>query len=276
VKPFDFFSVSVGYGNRSSLNNVLYSRFSDFSDLSKATFSTTLKVPTTSVELSTGYDLIGYRWDDLLMKTRSTFDTFSLRWSIYTETIYQIEKEKFYKTDWDINVGFGSFNHETKFTYRYDTTPAVDVVENKLSVKGKSFLFMERPDLSVKYTLSVQPFDILIVQARGSFYTGPARHAFSLTYMRSSYRLRASYELSNFDPSVKISFSGRLEPFQINSLELTMTKDLHCWGLVFETSFSTVGGFSLEKLSFKFFIKEFPKKSFSFDPITGSIGADVF
>jgi len=276
VKPFDFFSVSVGYGNRSSLNNVLYSRFSDFSNLSKATFSTTLKVPTTSVELSTGYDLIGYRWDDLLMKTRSTFDTFSLRWSIYTETIYQIEKEKFYKTDWDINVGFGSLNHETKFTYRYDTTPAVDVVENKMSVKGKSFLFMERPDLSVKYTLSVQPFDILIVQARGSFYTGPAKHAFSLTYMRSSYRLRASYELSNFDPSVKISFSGRLEPFQINSLELTMTKDLHCWGLVFETSFSTVGGFSLEKLSFKFFIKEFPKKSFSFDPITGSIGADVF
>jgi len=276
IKPLDFFSASIGYQNRASLNNVSHSSFSDFSDLSKVTLSTSLKVPTSSIELSTGYDLIGYKWDDLLIKTSSTFDFLSLRLSVYTETLYQIESEMFQRTNWDITVGFGSVNHETKFTYRYDRTPAVDMLENKLSIRGKGFLFMERPNLSVRYTLSVEPFDLLTIQAKGSFYTGPAKHAFSLTYTRSSYRLRASYELSDFDPSIKVSFSGKVQPFQISSLDLTITKDLHCWGLVFETSFSTVGGFNLEKLSFRFFIKEFPKKSFSFDPITGSIGADVF
>lgn len=276
LKPIDFFSLSLGYQNRASMNNILYAGFSDVSDLSKATFSTTLKIPTSSIEFSTGYDLIQYKWDDLLIKTNSTFDVFSLRWSIYTETVYQIEQEQFYKTDWNINLSYGSLNHETSFTYRYDRTPHVDVLENKLNVRGRSFLFMDRPDLSVRYTLSVQPFDLLTVQAKGSFYTGPAKHGFSVTYTQSSYRLRASYELSNFDPSVQVSFSGTLKPFMINSLDLTLSKDLHCWGLVFETSFSTVGGFSLEKLSFKFFIKEFPKKSFSFDPVTGSVGMDVF
>lgn len=276
LKPVDFFSISVGYQNRASLNNVTYSGFSDFSDLSKATFSAILRVPTSSFELSTGYDLIGFKWDDLLFKTTTTFDLFSLRFSLYTETVYLIESEKLDRTSWDINVGAGSFSHETKFTYRYDREVPVDVLENKLTIKGKSFLFMERPDLSVRYTLNVQPFDLLTLQAGGSFYTGPAKHAISLTYTRNSYRLRASYELSGFDPSVKVSFSGRIQPFQISSLDLAVTKDLHCWGLVFETSFSTVGGFSLEKLSFKFFIKEFPKKSFSFDPVTGSVGLDVF
>lgn len=276
LKPVDFFSVSLGYQNRASMNNILYAGFSDFSDLSKTTFSTTLKIPTSSVEFSTGYDLIQYKWDDLLIKTNSTFDIFSFRWTVYTETVYQIEQEKFHKTDWKINLGYGSFNHETSFTYRYDKTPHVDILENKLSVRGQNFLFMSRPDLAVNYTLNVQPLSLLTVQAKGSFYTGSARHSFSMAYTQSSYRLRASYELSSFDPSIQVSFSGTLKPFSVNSLELTLSKDLHCWGLVFETSFSTIGKFSLEKLSFKFFIKEFPKKSFSFDPITGSVGADIF
>ncbi|WP_041082655.1 YjgP/YjgQ family permease [Thermotoga profunda] len=274
-KPFDFLSLSAGYSRTGVITNNVYSGFSNDSEVSEITFLGKLNVPTTLFEVSTAYDLLTSTWDDLNLKTSTAFKIWQIGFSIYTNTIYQIEEGQFYKTDFDIDLSYGSLRHVTEFTYYYNKEDAIDMITNTLTVKGTNFLFMNNPNVKIIYKLDTH-FDLLSIEAKGSFYVDKAKHEFSGYYIKGSSRLRFSYNLSGFDPAIGFYISMNTQTFAINDLQFTLEKDLHCWGLVFESQFSIDPTFSIEKLAFKFYIKEFPKKTFTVDPVTGAFDMNVF
>lgn len=275
-KPFDFLSFSAGYSRTGVITNNVYSGFSNSSEVSKITFLGKLNVPTTLFEVSTAYDLLTSTCDDLYLKTSTAFKLWQMGFTVYTNTVYQIEQEQFYKTDFDIDFSYGTFRHVTEFTYFYNREEAIDMITNTLTIKGNDFFFMTNPNLRFVYKLNAQPFDLLSIEAKGSFYVDKSKHEFSGYYVKGSSRLRFSYNLSNFDPAIGFYISMNTETFAISDLKFTLEKDLHCWGLIFEGQFSVDPSFSVQKLSFKFYIKEFPKKTFTVDPITGTVDMNVF
>lgn len=274
-KPFDFLSFSAGYSRTGVITNNVYS-FSNSSEVSKINLLAKLNVPTTLFEVSTAYDLLTSTWNDLTIKTSTAFKMWQMGIAVYTNTVYQIEKEQFYKTDFDIDLSYSTFRHVTEFTYFYNQEKPIDIITNTLTVKGTDFLFMTNPDIKLVYKLNAYPFDLLSVEAKGIFYTGKAKHEFSGYYIKGSSRLRFSYNLSGFDPAIGLYINMNTETFAISDLKFTLEKDLHCWGLIFEGQFSVDPVFSVQKLSFKFYIKEFPKKTFTVDPLTGTFDTNVF
>ena len=275
-KPFDFLSLSTGYSGTGVIKNGAYSGFSNSSEVSQINLLAKLNIPTTLFDLSTNYDLLTSKWDDLYLKTSTAFKIWQVGIAAYTNTIYKIEEERLYKTDVDIDFSYSAFTHSTEFTYFYNREKPIDMITNTLTIKGTDFFFMTQPNVKLVYKLDIQPFDLLSIEAKGSFYTGKAKHEFSGYYVKGSSRLRFSYNLSGFDPAVGFYISMNTETLAVSSLKFTVEKDLHCWGLVFEGQFSADPSFSIEKLSFKFYIKEFPKKTFTVDPVAGTFDMNVF
>ncbi|MFN4189633.1 MAG: LptF/LptG family permease [Pseudothermotoga sp.] len=276
VKPSDFLSLSTSYSRTGVITNNVYSGFSNNSELSKITFLGRLNIPTTLFEVSTAYDLLGSKWDDLNLKTSTAFKAWQVGLAFYTNTVYQIEKKQFYKTSFNIDLSYSTLRHVTEFTYFYNREIPIDIITNTVTIKGKDFFFMTNPDVRLIYKLSAQPFDLLSIEGKGTFYVDKSKHEFSGYYVKGSSRLRFSYNLSGFDPSIGFSIDMNTKTFTISDLKFTLEKDLHCWGLIFEGQFAVDPTFSVQKLSFKFYIKEFPKKTFAVDPVSGVFDMNVF
>jgi len=152
---------------------------------------------------------------------------------------------------------------------------------------------MRTPSVKIVYKLSVepfdllsQPFDLLSLEAKGTFKIEKSSHQFSALYLKNSSRLNFSYKATGLDPNFSVSLSMKTDPLLVNRLEIGLEKNLHCWGMKLESSFKADPAFSVEKLSFKFYtveklsfkfyINEFPNKSFSFDPVQGEMDISVF
>lgn len=275
-KPFDFLNTSVSYSRVGVIKNDVYSSFSNASEKSEVGFLAKLNIPTTLFEFSTSYNLLTSKWDDLTIKSSSAFKVWQLGIGFYTNTVYKTEEKIFYRTDYDIDISYRSLRHVTEFTYYYNREQPVDIITNTLTIKGVDFFFMSNPNVRFVYKLSAQPFDLLSIETKGTFYVAKTYHEFSGYYLKGSSRLRFSYNLSGFDPTIGFHINMNTETLRISDLRISLEKDLHCWGLVFESQFSTDPTFSIQKLSFKFYIKEFPKKAFTVDPVTGAFDANVF
>ncbi len=276
LKPLNFLSFSTTYSRTGVLSNDIYSGFSNSEDESELQFLAKLNVPTTLFQFSTTYDLLNRQWDDLIFKTSTAFKLGSVGFALYSNTVYKTLSEKLYKTDFDFNVSYKTLKHTTEFTCYYGEQTPVDFITNTLTIKGMDFFFMKNPDLKIIYKLTPWPVDLLSVEAKGSFYVDETRHEFSGLYIKSSSRFRISYDFSGADPSFGVFLDLYTDSWTVESFDVTVKKDLHCWGLIFEGQFSADPAFSVEKLAFKFYIKEFPKKSFTVDPVTGDFNMDVF
>ncbi|AEH50645.1 permease YjgP/YjgQ family protein [Pseudothermotoga thermarum DSM 5069] len=275
-KPLGFFSFSTGFERLGVFASDDYRYFSNSQERAKITFNAKLNVPTTLFDASTSYDLISQLWDDLVLKSSSVFRVGPVNLTTFTTTIYKIEAGYFERTDYNIELTYLTLRHTTEFSYYYNKNVPVDMIKNTLRITGREFYQLKQPDIRVSYTVGLQPLVLLLIDGRGRFKVNETSHEFSFLYVAGSGALNLSYKLSEMDPSISLALDAKLRPFSIKSLGLKVEKDLHCWGLIFEGKFAIDPSFSVQKLSLTFFIKEFPKKSFTVDLYTGEFDLNVF
>ena len=275
-KPLKVMNFSVGYSRTEAFWVGTYSRFSNNKDSARINLSASLSVPTTIFGFSTHYDILENEWSKLNLTSDTKISIYDTSFLAKTRTIYDTKAQNFESTSFDIRFLWLSLSHKTQFTWKYNQERPVDFISNTLQIKGKDFFFMRTPSVKIVYKLSVEPFDLLSLEAKGTFKIEKSSHQFSALYLKNSSRLNFSYKATGLDPNFSVSLSMKTDPLLVNRLEIGLEKNLHCWGMKLESSFKADPAFSVEKLSFKFYINEFPNKSFSFDPVQGEMDISVF
>jgi len=231
----------------------------------------------TTISMATKYDFMKKErnWSDPKVETTSSFSIGSVDFSIKTSTLYKLYEPEKTTTKYTFSQAYGSLKNSVSFLYRYGEEKHVKEITDILKISGREFLFMRRPSLTLKTIFELETKKVKKSTLSGSFYIGKAKNKISLSYVKDSY-FKLTYGLSSFDPTVSISLTSkkRDSEWKMDKMTLKIGKSLHCWGMSFESSFGK--DLKVEKLAFKFYIKEFPDKGFSFDPKTGEFGFSLF
>lgn len=276
VKGFSF-SLSHNYINAFGESPESFSsgKNSNFLNISsKMTFPPLLN---TTISMKTKYDFMKKEknWSDPKIETTSSFSIGKIDFSIKTSTLYKLYEPKETTTKYTFSQTYGPLTNSISFLYRYGEEKHVKEITDILKISGREFLFMKKPSLTLKTIFDLETKKIKKSTLSGSFYIGKAKNKISLSYVKDSY-LELVYNLTSFDPTISISLTSkkRDDDWKIEKMTLKIGKNLHCWGMNFVGSFGE--DLKIEKLAFKFYIKEFPNKGFSFDPKTGEFGFNFF
>ncbi len=176
----------------------------------------------------------------------------------------------------------GKFSNVISFSYDQKSDSPVKEILDTFTTKKLDLYTFTNVKLSGQFKFGLVPeVRLKYFKIKGSFSAGKAKNGLALTYSSKSPSLSSislSYSLASFDPQIKLSLKGSRKDgeWSFNRISLSLKKDLHCWFVELAGTFRYSKGFLVDGLSFKFYIKEFPSKFFSYDLKSGVFNLNFF
>ncbi len=200
------------------------------------------------------------------------------------KSFYDYSEEKLGDISFKFSQSYfkGRFSNTISFVYRMDSSAPVSEIVDTFKTNKLDLYLLRNSKISGQFKLGIAENSVFLkyLRIKGGFSVGGSKNGLSLTYRKESggSSLSLSYSLSSFDPSLKLSLKGyeRSGSWSFKNVSFSIKKDLHCWFLEMSGSLGYDGGLTVNGLAFKFYIKEFPEKSFSYDLGKGIFNLNLF
>ena len=187
-------------------------------------------------------------WSNIALTTSSKFNVFAMRNVLNTSSVIE-PSLKFVNTKFSLSSAWPGFSYNAETLYNYGSKSFSDI-SNKFTVSLNEFLFLSNFKFSTQFTIKSQNFSV------------------------SSLNFTASGNLKSL--GISLSSKGYYSNGQLQSMSLNFLKLWDCMGLSGAMSFSAAGGFKLSNFALTLYIRAFPEKYISFNPVTGNFGFSLF